>query len=383
MTKKRGTVASALLAFALAAVRAGADTAPSTWNLAEDPGLRARWSLHTRVERILDLPDIRSAAGDPSPERMAVQWLQEHWLEKARAMLEDADAAHSADPRLVFDLGLVYERLATLERRNDLHRKVVEVLQPALDKFPDHPASLPARSALVDSLAKLNRPREELTASQRYIPQLLDDRSRIVPLMNMGEAQMRLGLLDEALATFREVLSLCERLPNGSSVNGSSVNFSYALALWDLAVALDRSADAAGALRAATRARAWAWYEVAGARLGRAAVTVRVTGWDAIHDEETVFFVPDWEREWYFALGESAAAIGANDPRDESRFWAAAEHHWEVYLAHSVAAGASDRWAPLARARLGRARAARSDADRRAAKPRSHARAAEGPWAEP
>jgi tetratricopeptide (TPR) repeat protein len=380
MKREGRSAACALLAFLLATANAAADTSPSTWDLAKDPALRGRWYLHTRVERILDLPElyVRSAASDASPERMAaLRLLQEHWLEKARAMLEDADAAHSADPRLVFDLGLVYERLAALERRNDLHRKVVEVLQPALAAFLDHPASLPALSALVYALAKLNRPREELAAWQRFVPRLLDDRSRIVPLMNMGEAQMRLGLLDDALATFRQVLSLCEALPNGSNVNST-----YALTLWDLAVALDRSADAAEALRTATRAKAWAWYEVVGAGPARA-VTVRVTGWDIIHDEDNVFFVPDWEREWYLALGEAAAAAAANDPRDEAHFWAAAEHHWEIYLAHSAAAGESDRWAPIARARLGRARAVRLDAEKRAAKLPSRPRAAEGLGAEP
>ena len=381
MNGKRRFAACALLAFALGAADAVADTAPSTWDLARDPALRARWGLHTRVERILDLPELylRSAVSDPSPERAAaLRMLQEHWLEKARAVLEDADAAHSGDARLVFDLGLVYERLATVERRNDLHRKVVEVLQPALERFPDDPASLPALSALVYALAKLNRPREELAAWQRFVPQLLDDRSRIVPLMNMGEAQMRLGLLDDALATFRQVLTLCEALPNGSNVNST-----YALTLWDLAVALDRRADAAEALRTATRAKAWAWFEVVGAGPARAAVTVKVTGWDIIHDQDSVFFVPDWEREWYLALGETAAAVAATDPRDESRFWGAAEHHWEVYLAHSAAAGELDRWAPIARARLGRARAARLDAEKRAAKLPLRPRAAERAGAEP
>jgi hypothetical protein len=110
---------------------------------------------------------------------------------------------------------------------------------------------------------------------------------------------------------------------------------------------------------------------------------VRVTGWDIIHDEENVFFVPDWEREWYFALGEAAAAAAANDARDEAHFWAAAEHHWEIYLAHSAAAGESDRWAPIARARLGRARAVRLDAEKRAAKLPSRPRAAEGLGADP
>jgi len=381
MKKQAGSAASVLFALALGAAHAAADTAPSTWDLARDPALRARWNLHTRVERILDLPelDVPPAGGDPSPERMAaLRMLQEHWLEKARAMLEDADAAHSADPRLVFDLGLVYERLATLERRNDLHRKVVEVLEPALRAFPDHPASIPALNTLVYALAKLNRPREELATWQRFVPRLLDDRSRIVPLMNMGEAQMRLGLLDEALSTFHQVLGLCETLPNGSGVNST-----YALTLWDLAVALDRSADSTEAIRTATKAKAWAWYEVVGRGPARAAVTVKVTGWDIIHDEDNVFFVPDWEREWYLALGETAAAVAANDPRDEARSWAAAQQHWEVYLAHSAASGELDRWASLARSRLGRTRAARQDADKRAAKTLSRPLAADRSWADP
>ena len=60
---------------------------------------------------------------------------------------------------------------------------------------------------------------------------------------------MRLGRVDDALATFREVLRLCGELPNTPSVGST-----YVLALWDVAVALDRSGDPRGALETAAKA---------------------------------------------------------------------------------------------------------------------------------
>jgi tetratricopeptide (TPR) repeat protein len=348
------SIAACAAAAAMAAA-AQADTPPSAWDIARDPGERDRWALHQRIERLIHSPI------DGSPEPLELRRDQELRLESARSLLEEADAAHSPDVRLRFDIGIVYEEIATLEGRSDLNPKVIAILSPALDAFPDHPGATEALDSLVYAYAKLDRPREELSTWRQYIPRLLDARARVGPLMNMGEAQMRLGQLDDALATLHEGLGLCETLPNSSGVNAT-----YALTLWDIAVALDRSGDAHAAAQTAAKARGWSWSEAVSS--GAIQLARTVTGWDVIQDDDDVFFVPEWEREWYLALGDSASADAAADPRDAAHFWSDAEHHWDQYVTRSAATGNADRWLPIARARLEHARRARSEAQRRAAR---------------
>ena len=55
-----------------------------------------------------------------------------------------------------------------------------------------------ALEEIVYAYAKLGQSREELAAWHQYIPRLLDPRTRTVASMNMGEAEMRLGLVEDA-----------------------------------------------------------------------------------------------------------------------------------------------------------------------------------------
>jgi tetratricopeptide (TPR) repeat protein len=300
-----------------------ADTAPSIWDLAKDPGERDRWTLHVHVQRLLSNEGPRGLDGQ---------------LQLARALLEEADAANSPDVRLRFDLGVVYGRL-------ELRRRAIDILVPALNQAPDYPGVKQALDALVYSYAKLDRPSEELATWHRLIPLFNDGRARANALMNMGEAQMRLGRGDDAVETFRDVLRICTELPNTSGVSST-----YVLTLWDLAVALDRSGDPAGAIEAASRA--------SGEKAGKYLIT----------RDPDVFFVPDWERDWYLALGAVAAARDAKDARDEAGFWAAAEKHWATYIERSTAAARHDPWLPVARIRHDHAHARRLAAEQRARK---------------
>lgn len=344
-----GAVSCALVCstLALGVSAARADTPPSSWDVARDPSVRDRWALHVRVAPLLiPVEDDRE---------------YELRLTAARNLLENADAAHSPDVRLRFDLGIVYDRLAGLSKRNDLERKAIDVLEPALKIAPDHPASADAFESLACAYDRLDRPHDEVGAWREYIAHTAEARTRIHAMMNMGEAEMQIGQLDDALATFREALQLCETLPN------SGVNESYALTLWDLALALDRSGDPAASLSTAAKARTWTWTVpvVRGLMQGNETIT----GWDAIRDYRTVYFIPDWEREWYLALGFASAACTASDPHDAARMWAKAEQHWAEYVARaSASAGQHDRWLPIARARLAHAHAARAEAENRAAR---------------
>jgi tetratricopeptide (TPR) repeat protein len=343
------------------AAEAGADTPPSSWDVAKDPGARERWTLHVRVERLLFPPRDDEGVADPRLD-------MELRMEAARSMLEAADAAHSSDPRLRFDLGTVYYELGDRQGgRLDLFQKAVDVLAPAIDAFPESPASTSAMVELVYAYAKMNRPREELATWQRYIPRLMDDRARITAMMNMGEAEMRLGRIDDARATFREVLRICGELPNSSGVGST-----YVLALFDLAVALDRSGDPRGALETASKA----------ARMAVISSSMNATtgAWLIAHDRN-VFFVPEWEREWYLALVAGAAAREATDPRDSAAMWGEAETHWGRYVDRSTAAGGADAWLPIAKVRRDRAHTDRLAAEKRGSKLPRRVRAPR-PWIE-
>ncbi|MGA3122536.1 MAG: hypothetical protein ABSF69_17360 [Polyangiaceae bacterium] len=359
-------VGMALLRFGAGIARA--DTPPSPWDIARDPDDRERWALHRKVERLVHPP--------PPDDPMALDTRQddELRLEAARIMLEQADAAHSPSVLLRFDLGTVYEQLATITKRNDLQQKVIDIVAPALDQSGDSPSATEATEALAYAYAKLDKPQEELATWMRYIPRVLDDRARVAPLMNMGEAQMRRGFLDAALATFHEGLRLCETLPNSAGVNST-----YALTLWDVALALDREGDAVAALDTAAKARSWTWSEIGGS--GAAQVVRTVTGWDIIRDEESVFFVPDWERDWYLALGDAASARQASDLRDAARRWGWSERHWDSYVARSTASGRRDPWIGVARARREHVRRLRVEAEKRASALPPTGRSSRGePW---
>jgi tetratricopeptide (TPR) repeat protein len=338
--------ACALLLFAGVA---RADTPPGTWDIARDPGTRARWNLHVRVERMLS-PARSDDETAPDPRLDA-----ELRLEAARAMLEKEDAAHSPDVRLRFDLGIVYYELG--ERQGgvlDLFQKAVDILAPAVDAAPEEPSATEAFAVLVLAYAKMNRPRDELATWLRYIPLIVDDRARVGSMMNMGEAEMRLGHVDDALATFREVLRLCGELPNSGGIGST-----YVLSLWDVAIALDRSGDPGEALDAAAKASHMTVIDSRG---------MPSTGAVLIARDPSVFFVPAWELEWYLALGASAEARDAKDARDAAEHWARAEQHWDTYVARSSAEGGRDLFLKIARVRQAQVHARKLVADKAAAK---------------
>jgi tetratricopeptide (TPR) repeat protein len=349
---KRWMTAVCLAGMLAPAASARADTPPGIWDYARSPSLRGRWDLHVRIERLLH--------DDESDDPIAAELR----LEAARALLDEAgiDGSAGQDVLLRLDLGTVYERLARAQKRADLHARAADVLSRAIDEAPDGEGVTAALSELVFAYVRLGRPRDELAAWRRYLARIVDDRSRIVPLIDMGEAEMRLGQVDDALATFREAIRLCEQLSGAIPVSST-----YALALWDVAVALDRAGDPGGALRTSAQAIAWNWREtrISGRGQGARVLTQTITGWDVLRDDEEVFFVPDWERDWYLALGYAAQALAASDPRAAAAAWRDAERHWEVYVNGSSAAPERDPWLGVARARLQWARAARERADRR------------------
>ncbi len=296
-------LAAGLLGVALAASGARADTPPSIWDEAKDPSLSEHWALHVRVERLLSGP-----ARDEETPRLEAIGDAERRTMAALAMLEDAGAAESPDVMLRFDLGTVLYELADKNGRMDFYTRAARVLEGALSMSPDGPGSTQALGRLAEAYAKLDRPFDEIATWRRYIPRLLDARARAVDTMNLGEAEMRIGRVDDALATFRDVMQQLGDVPGGEQT--------YVLTLWDIAVALDRTGDARGALETATKVTH---------------MTSPPTHF-LLKGTEGVFFVPAWERYWYLALGSEAIARDDRDAREVVMYLMEAEDEWNEYI---------------------------------------------------
>jgi tetratricopeptide (TPR) repeat protein len=292
-------------------VLAIADTPPSAWDRARDPAAIERYELHVHVRELLD------------PTALWPQPLAMGKLESARAALESASAATSPDARLRFDLGEVYERLGS-------HEEALAVLGPALAMAPNDGGAAGAWLAYAFAAAKLDRSREEIRGYDAALAASLEDRPDI--LSNRAEAEMRLGNLDAAVAGYRDVIYRMEH----AAVAHRSDESIRVLARWGLAVALDRDGDPTAAEEVAAIAMEEDPREASSG------------------DHENVFFVPAYERDWYYALGRTEKAKRETDPRRALGAWDLVVRTWADYV-KSAAKG--DRWLPLARTHLASAEA--------------------------
>jgi tetratricopeptide (TPR) repeat protein len=317
------TARSTFAAWALAASAlfgpgvAHADTAPSLWERARDPEGAARFALHVKVRQVLAFD-----AGNPLVRFGA--------LDRVRAVLEAEHAEASPDVRLRFDLGEVYYGL-------ELHEDAVRVLGPAVREHENHPAALEAMVTLAYSHAKLDHPREERDAYRLFLTHAVDAGPRATATLNLAEAEMRLGDLKVAVATYEEAIRIANGLPSGSSAHETT-----ALAMWGLAVALDRAGESG-------RARA------------EAARAASIDPNRSILGGPQVFFVPAYEIDWYLAVGAAAEAAESTSPHNTFDFRKIAEDHFRAFV---TKARPDDRWLPLAKARLREAERLRAAAER-------------------
>ncbi len=318
--------ATALLVAPLARL-AHADGPPSVWDRVEDPGAGARYHLHVQVQERM------FAAGVPHNPMHNAQ------LESARALLEEGGAATSSDVRLRFDLGSVYYHL-------DRFSEALAVLQPALAMAPHDPAAASAWEDLAYAAAKLDRSTLELEGYDRYLALSIERREshHLSILGNRAEAEMRLGNLDAAVAGYRDVIE------QGEHIYGIDPGI-LVLAHWGLAVALDRDHD-------------WAEAEHEAYLAAEKDPDERIIG-----DQEEVFFVPEYERDWYYALGRTQHARHTADPTRALMCWDLVVETWSDYIARATKATAKDRWVDLARMHLAVARADQRAAATRLGRP--------------
>jgi tetratricopeptide (TPR) repeat protein len=314
-----GVVLAALLTGG-ASTSALADTPPSRWDRARDPAVGAAWDLHARVCEFT------------APIAKEVLGLHELRLQQARSELEAADAGASADVRLRFDLGHVYEELKHSQQ-------AIDVLQPALAMAPDHPAAAEAWIDLGFAYAHLDKSREERDAYDAYLARTPDGPGRATALLDRAEAEMRLGHLDDAVLGYRDTIDVCDT----SSVLNDLFDVGV-LARWGLAVALDRAGDATGGAR-------------------EALLATQLDPKAEILNGPDTFFVPEYERDWYMGLGRIEHAKQESEPRKAAVLWGVVEKTWADYVTN---ADPKDRWLSLAKAHLATAQKRRAAVEKRA-----------------
>lgn len=323
------------LALALASTPARADTPPSVWDRARDPATADSYRLHLEVQR-------RLAQGETA---LAYGFSATHEGQKGavRTMLERAQADKSADPRLRFDLGLVYLLLGRTEGP-EYYKRSSEVLGEALAMAPDHPAAEENWSRLAEACGHIGDHGCERRAYNETLRLTTEEADRGTSTLNLAETEMHLGNLREAIDLYREAMRIASRSPSRTLAP---------LAMWGLAVALDRSGDHVGADKEAL-----------------AVIEMQTSsGLNGLLRSSNVFFFPDYELNWYDAVGASALARRPSaTPQERARYWKIAEEAFAKFVAGAQRRGTEDRWLELAKVRYAAAKRERERAEKKAGK---------------
>jgi len=347
-----------LLSSALLVVSsARADTPPTIWDLAKNPHAFEQRAQHVEMERDIDL--VTELAGDPKDVAKLQTLLS---VDRARTLIEGATGPKDAWMR--------YDEAWVLMKRDQWGR-AIPLFEQVAKELGNQYFSLTVWERLAECYVHMERTDDEIRAYDEVLARATYDLERMTPLLNQGEALMRSGDADGAVRQFRDVLHL-----SGTQVNANDIDM---LAQWDLAVALDRSGDARSATlaaRAAVRTDGRYIGVINGVAVMLSKPDPRVTfyvvppGLYAISEEnKDVYFVPQYEREWYLALGYEARALDADVTRSLAD-WRAAETHMMTYVTeatkHAVQTNHPDTWLDLGRIRLDAIRVRRADAQKRA-----------------
>jgi tetratricopeptide (TPR) repeat protein len=284
---------------------ARADTPPNAWDKIKDPTLQERWELHLKVRQTIEVLQIEEELSQTRYDRPNHKKLL---LDAALMYLNRAQAATSGDLLLGTDLlDVLRMREGVLGEKNDPEILPVATWLCNEPKLRDE-ARANACFALAIVHAKGGRTEAELAAYDAELRFESDPHQRCVVFMNRAEGWMRLGRLNEAIEGYRETIALATPLPGTSHTVAS--------AYWGLAVALDRYRDPRGALQAAAIAL----------------MTDPLLALVSPDVNEGVFFVPDYEKHWYQAIGWRQKALAATNPTDVARFYTAAELQYGQYV---------------------------------------------------
>jgi tetratricopeptide (TPR) repeat protein len=313
---------------------ATADTPPSVWDRARDPATADTYRIHVEVQRRLaQLP----------PRDFGFSGALESQKDTVRAMLERLQADKSPDVRLRFDLGLVYLMLSNSQSPT-YYKRAAEVLGSALALAPEHPAAEEGWSRLAEACGHIGDHDCERRAYGEVLRLTTEEGDRGTSTLNLAETEMHLGNLKEALDGYREALRIASRSPSRTLAP---------LAMWGMAVALDRSGDRIDADK-----QALAVLELQTS-----------SGLNGLLRSSGVFFFPDYELGWYDGVGAAALARKpGTTPAEAARYWKAAEDAFAGYIRAASRPGVTDRWLELAKVRHATAKAEREKAEKKRGK---------------
>jgi tetratricopeptide (TPR) repeat protein len=319
-------VAAAVL---LSASLASADP-PSVWTRARSPAVDRRAELIAEAEGLqLKYHHLRGARARHEFDRQELASLSQLYLTRASLLLEEAGVRTSGDLFARCQLAEVYGFLG-------LPAKSAALLESIARESP--PPMLHARvhAQLAVDYAHLGRVEEEIAhyGEALHTQAMPHERARL--LANRAEAHMLLGDITAAVDGYREALAL---LSTDYLMFGSGPT-----TLWGLAVALDRSGDLEGGLESVRLARSYDAQD------------------EQLSDERGWFFLPDYDRHWYAALGHWMVARKTDMGSVRVDAYARAVTAWESYLSQ---APPEDKWVPVARVRLVQCRKERAELLRR------------------
>ena len=315
--RPRRAIAAMVTAGLLSLAGGAASAEPTVWGRARNPDDAARRALIAEAQALeLKYHLYRSGRRDHLLDRQAIQTLAEMYLVRALELFDLAGARRSRDPFVRLE---VAEVLGLLGK----HAEAVTVLESVVRADPPPVIAARAWASLAVDYAHLSRVDEEIDAYTRAlaVQPLAPERARI--LANRAEAYMLLGDITAAISGYRSALALMS-VDLFLSARGSGVT-----TLWGLAVALDRSGDLDGGLDAVRVARSY----------DREDKQLSGPGW---------FYVPEYDRHWYAALGHWAVARHGDLGSVRVNAYALTITELDDFITR---AARDDKWLPLARAR--------------------------------
>jgi hypothetical protein len=364
--------AAAALVFIMGALlsrSASADMPPNIWDLGKNPNAYQQWREHVRLSQSVEMLDtLKEIGGETNLIHRPVA------LVVAQAALDESVAPKT--PWLLYDEAAIRMHRATVVATRPEWQKAIALLEPLTHDFGGTLFGQEVWLKLAECYVQVERTADEIRAYDEVIARAAVPEANITALLNQGEALMRAGEAETAVSQFREVYRLA-----GISAVGNDVGV---LAQWDVALALDRSGDERGALAAAKTAVHMDARCVVATKRRMSGVTTKCNVGDALGDDDEVaflllpqglfpvskdnhgvYFVPDYERSWYLALGRQALATEAASPREAADQWKWAETEMMTYVSEATL-HTGDKWLDLAKKRLDSIRKHRLEADKRA-----------------
>jgi tetratricopeptide (TPR) repeat protein len=353
-------IAAAALVVAFANT-ARADTPPNIWDLGKHPDSYEQWREHLDLQQRMEMLDDFKEIGGRTKEEFLPDALR-----GAQRALDDARAPK--DRWLRFDEAMIAMYRGEILGSPKEYENAITILEPLVKEFDGTLFASEIWQKLAECYVRVERTADEIHAYDEVIRRAVVAEGTATPLLNQGEAYMRNGEVDVAVSQFKEVFRLAGTMTTGNDLG--------VLAEWDLAVALDRSGDQSGALAAAKSAVHMDGRCLAITTGHTVVRTTQCTG-DEIafvivppglypvseENKDFVYFVPDYERSWYLALGREALALEATKPREAAEHWTWAETM--TYVSKATVHG-GDKWLDIARKRLDEIRKHRLAADKRA-----------------